>query len=89
MTPNPFVACIRMRMTVVLDQLCMYLSTRLEGLTARYQVRKSIGSGGLAGEIEEHRSSRLVIRRIIEVSLLEGPCFVRFVPCTIWEMVDL
>jgi hypothetical protein len=89
MTPNPFVACIRMRMTVLFGQLCMYLSARAGGLTARYQVRKSIGGGGFAGEIEEHRSTRLVIRRIVEVSLLEGPCFVRCVPCTIWEMVDL
>jgi hypothetical protein len=58
-------------------------------LTARYKIRKSICRICFAGDIKVHRSTRLVIRRIKEVSLLECSIYVRRIPCTVWEMIYL
>ena len=58
-------------------------------LTSSLHVRESTRSARLATDIEQHRSARLVISRIEKVPLIEGSCFVRYVPIAVWEVVDL
>jgi hypothetical protein len=47
---------------------------------------KSVGTISFTRKIEVHWPSRLVVRLIKEVSLLECSLFVRIISCTVWEM---
>ena len=58
-------------------------------LTASLKVWKPVCARGFTRDVKVHRSSRLIIRRIKEVSLLECSLHVRCVSRTVWEMIYL
>jgi hypothetical protein len=70
------------------------LATEMEAwqmliLTPSLQVGESAFSACLSADVEEHRTSRLIVRRIEKVPLLECICRVRFISTRIREMIDL
>jgi hypothetical protein len=58
-------------------------------LTPSLQVGKSAFSACLSADVEDYRTSRLIVRRIEKVPLLERICRVRFISTRIREMIDL
>jgi hypothetical protein len=58
-------------------------------LTPSLQVGESAFSARLSADVEEHRTPRLIVRRIEKVPLLERICRVRFISIRIREMIDL
>jgi hypothetical protein len=58
-------------------------------LTPSLQVGESAFSARLSADVQEYRTSRLIVRRVEKVPLLERICRVRFISARIWEMIDL
>jgi hypothetical protein len=71
MTPSPLNFSINIWMTAQVSLLPQHRS-RLCALASGLQVGESTLSTRLSTNVQKHWASRLVIRRIEEVSLLEG-----------------